>query len=116
MTPDSTSDGICEKYPDATHVRVMFHPQVWVDDRAVTSTDTETYLVPIGKVLTDDGELFVDDTDASDRLAWIEEAPDRARNWDGPFYVTLDGIITNPDSEREDERGDRDEKTQQDPT
>lgn len=116
MTANSTLNGVCEEYPDATHVRVTFYPQLWVDDRAVTGTDTETYLVPIEKALTDDGELFVDNTDTSDRLARVEEAPGRARNWDGPFYVTLDEIVCRPDSECKDERGDRDEKTQQDPT
>lgn len=116
MTANSTLNGVCVECPNATHVRVTFYPQLWVDDRAVTGTDTETYLIPIEKALTDDGELFVDNTDASDRLARVEEAPDRARNWDGPFYVTLNEIVCRPDSEREDEMEDRDGKTQQEPT
>jgi hypothetical protein len=112
MTPDSTPDGVCEEYPNATHVRVTFYPQLWVDDRAVTGTDTRTYLVPLEKALTDDGELVADNTGASDWLARVKEAPDRARNWDGPFYVTLDELVCRPDSEREDEMEDRDGKTQ----
>ena len=113
MTPDSTPDGVCVECSNATHVRVTFHPQIWVDDRAVTGTETETYLVPIEKALTDDGELIADNTGASDQLAWVEEAPDRARNWDGPFYVTLDELVCRPDNEDEDGMGERDETTQQ---
>jgi hypothetical protein len=90
-------NSVLEEYPNATHVRVTFHPQVWVDDRAVTSTDTETYLVPLEKALTPDGDFVEDDTDASDQLAWVEEAPDRARNWDGPFYVTVDEVVSRDD-------------------
>ena len=49
--------GVLEDHPDATHVRVTFHPQIWHHGRAVTSDDTETYLVPIEHALTPDGEL-----------------------------------------------------------
>jgi hypothetical protein len=116
MTGNSTLNGICPECPTATHVRVTFHPQLWVDDRAVTGTDTETYLVPIEKALTDDSDLVADDTDASDQLAWVKEAPDRARNWEGPFYVTLGEILTSPNSEHEDEKQDSGEKTPQEST
>jgi hypothetical protein len=86
--------------PDATHTRVTFHPQLWVDDRAVTGNDTVTYPVPLEKALTSDGDLVKDDTDASDQLALIEETPELARNWQGPFYVTVDELIDEPDAER----------------
>lgn len=113
MTANSTLNGVCVECPNATHVRVTFHPQIWVNDRAVTGTETETYLVPLEKALTDGGELVADNTDASDRLARVEEAPDRAHNWDGPFYVTLDELVCRPDNEHGDGMGERDEKTQQ---
>jgi hypothetical protein len=116
MTADSTETPLSVEYPTATHVRVTFHPQLWVDDRAVTGTDTETYLVPIKKALTDNSDLVADDTDASDQLVWVNEAPERTRNWGGPFYVTLEEILTSPNSEHEDEKQDRGEKTPQEST
>lgn len=97
-----TINSVLEEYPNVTHVRVTFHPQVWVDDRAVTSTDTETYLVPLEKALTPDGDLVEDDTDTSDQLARVEEAPDRARNWAGPFYVTVDELVSRDESGTDD--------------
>lgn len=93
-----TTNSLLEEYPSATHVRVTFHPQVWVDDRAVTSTDTETYLVSLEKALTPDGDLVEDNTDASDQLALVDEAPERARNWPGPFYVTVDEVVSRDDA------------------
>lgn len=87
---------ILNEQSDATHIRVTFPLQLWVDNRAVAGNDTVTYPVPLEKALTADGDLVKDDTDASDQFVRIEEAPKLARNWQGPFYVTVD----EPDAER----------------
>ena len=93
--------GVLEDHPDATDVRVTFHPQIWHYGRAVTSDDTETYLVPIEHALTPDGELVADDTDGSDQLARVGDAPDIARNWSGPFYVTIDELVNETETGNE---------------
>ncbi|GAA0451505.1 hypothetical protein MUK72_15565 (plasmid) [Halococcus dombrowskii] len=79
---------------DADEAIVTFHPQIWHDNRALTSDDTETYTVPIEAVLDDNGELLEDDTGGSDKLADHENAPKRAQNWseNDPYYVTIDGL------------------------
>ncbi|EMA56644.1 hypothetical protein [Halococcus thailandensis] len=73
---------------------VTFHPQIWHDNRALTSDDTETYTVPVEAALDDNGELLEDDTGESDALATHENAPERAQNWseNDPYYVTIDGL------------------------
>jgi hypothetical protein len=91
--------GVLEDHPDATDVRVTFHPQIWHHGRAVTSDDTETYLVPLKQALTPDGELVADDTDGSDQLTRVGNAPDIARNWSGPFYVTVDELVNETEIE-----------------
>jgi hypothetical protein len=85
--------GVLKDHPDVTHARVTFHPQIWHLGRAITSDDTETYLVPIKKALSSSGELVEDDTDASDRLADVDGAPDVARTWTGPFYVSIEELV-----------------------
>lgn len=76
----------------ATAVIVTFHPQIWRNDHAVTGTETETYALPIEDVLDENGELPESNTDESDELAWHDDAPKRARQWQGPFYVTVGGV------------------------
>lgn len=71
-------------------VTVRFYPQVWRDDQALTGDPVE-YELPREDVVDDDGNLPVDDTEHSDRLAWHEDAPDTAQYWSGPFYVTVSG-------------------------
>jgi hypothetical protein len=66
---------------DANEAVVTFHPQIWHDNRALTSDDIETYTVPIEAALDDNGELLEDDTGESDALANHENAPKRAQNW-----------------------------------
>lgn len=70
---------------------VTFHPQVWKNDYPITGDDTETYTVPLEEVLTDDGEL-PETNEETERLAWCENAPERAQNWYGPYYVTIDEV------------------------
>lgn len=77
---------------DVDEAVVTFHPQIWHDNRALTSDDTETYAVPIEAALDDDGELLEDNTGESDRLTDHENAPERVQNWKGPHYVTIDGV------------------------
>jgi hypothetical protein len=79
---------------DADEAVVTFHPQIWHDNRALTSDNTETYTVPIEAALDDNGELLEDDTGESDALATHENAPKRAQNWseNDPYYVTIDGL------------------------
>ena len=62
---------------DADEAVVTFHPQIWYDNRALTSDDTETYTIPIEAVLDDNGEVLEDDTGESDTLAGHENAPER---------------------------------------
>jgi hypothetical protein len=92
--------GVLEDHPDVTHARVTFHPQIWHRGRAITSDDTETYLVPIKKALSSSRELVEDDTDASDQLADVDEAPDVARTWTGPFYVSMDELVVEDEQPR----------------
>ena len=77
---------------DVDEAVVTFHPQIWHDNRALTSDETETYTVPIEDVLDDNGELLTDDAGKSDALADHETAPERVQNGDGPFYVTINEL------------------------
>lgn len=91
-TSDSIDDPNVELAPElqgATEAVVTFHPQIWRDNRAITGDETETYTLPIEDIVTDDGELPGDNTYESDALAWHEDAPKRAREWQGPFYVSV---------------------------
>lgn len=95
--PDNTRQSetsLPPKIEDADEAVVTFHPQIWQDNRTLTSDDTETYTVPVEAALDDNGELLEDDTGESDELADHENAPDRAQNWSesDPFCVTIDGL------------------------
>lgn len=80
-------------------VRVTFYPQIWRNDNAVTSDDKETFYVPREDATDEEGDLFPDNDWASDRLRRHENAPERAKKWQGPFYVTLEEIGTQPPTE-----------------
>jgi hypothetical protein len=88
---DADDTDLAPELQDATEVVVTFHPQIWKDDYAVTGSDTETYTLPIEDVVMGDGTL-PDDSEATETLAWHEDAPERARNWQGPFFVTVDEV------------------------
>ena len=95
--PDNTRHSETSLPPeieDADEAVVTFHPQIWHDNRALTSDNTETYTVPIEAALDDNGELLEDDTGESDALATHENAPERAQNWseNDPYCVTIDGL------------------------
>ena len=95
--PTGTSDtddidiDLAPDLQDATEAVVTFHPQLWKNDYAVTGTDTETYTLPIEDVVLDDGTL-PDVSKGTETFAWHEDAPKRARNWQGPFFVTIDEV------------------------
>jgi hypothetical protein len=76
----------------ATEAVVTFYPQIWRNDRAITGDETETFIVPIEEAVGDDGELLEDSTYKSDELTDNENAPERAQNWYGPSYVTIDEV------------------------
>jgi hypothetical protein len=91
-TTDTTDDvDLVPELQDVTEAVVTFHPQIWKNDHAVTGTETETYTLPIEDVVMADGTL-PEDSEATETLAWDEDAPERARKWQGPFYVTIDEI------------------------
>jgi hypothetical protein len=71
---------------------VTFYPQIWRGDRAITAHEQiEKFTVPLEDALDDDGEMLEDDSYGSDQLRCHDNAPKMAREWDGPFYVTVDG-------------------------
>lgn len=76
---------------DATEAVVKFYPQVWSNDYAMTG-DPFTFTVPIDDALTPDGTLVEDCTHESDRLREHENAPEKARKWQGPFYVVISEV------------------------
>jgi hypothetical protein len=91
-SPAGTDDiDLVPELQEATEAVVTFHPQIWKDDHAVTGSDTETYTLPIEDVAMDDGTL-PDDSVATEPLARHADAPERARNWQGPFFVTVDEV------------------------
>jgi len=92
MAPAET-DATDSASNDQEVVVVTFHPQIWKDDHAVTGTNTKTYRVPREDALvpgTD--ELVPDRSGQSDGLAWHENAPEYAQDWQGPFYVTVEEV------------------------
>jgi hypothetical protein len=95
QTNTDETDGVdIDLAPDlqgATEAVVTFHPQVWRNDYAITGSETETYGLPIEDVVMDDGTL-PDGSEASETLAWHDDAPERARKWQGPFFITVDEI------------------------
>jgi hypothetical protein len=88
---DSVDVDLAPELQDATEVVVTFHPQVWRNDYAITGSETETYTLPIEDVVMNDGTL-PDGSVASETLAWHDDAPERARKWQGPFFVTIDEV------------------------
>jgi hypothetical protein len=91
MCPDASAPRRDEIPPNAETAVVTVHPQCWHQGRAIESDDVETFRVPVEDVLVD-GDIVADDSGDSDRLKDHENAPDRARHWQGPFYVTIDGF------------------------
>lgn len=77
---------------EAEEAIVTVYPQIWHNARAVTSDEKERFKIPIEDATDDDGELLPDDSGESDPLKNHENAPERARKWQGPFYVTVDRI------------------------
>ena len=78
------------------YARVTFYPQQWEeyagDEYAEPAADREptSFHVPAEDATSDDGEPLEDDTYASDALREHENASSWVKDWDGPFYVTVD--------------------------
>lgn len=90
---ESIDADLAPELQDATEVVVTFHPQIWRNGYAITGTETETYALPIEDVVLDDGTLpDKSSSEPTETLAWHEDAPERARKWQGPFFVTIDEI------------------------
>jgi len=86
-------------------LEVKFHPEVWVDERAV-ETDPEgpqCWEVPLEDALSEDGTIVEGNTAYSDELREHERAPIWARNWTGPFYVTIEEFHNLPEGETPDD-------------
>lgn len=77
------------------YIRLKFHPQEWVGDRARTiETDKQTsWLMPYTAALTEDGTLPETNSYESDKLRHTEWAPPWVRTYPGPFYVEIDSIV-----------------------
>jgi hypothetical protein len=91
--PDDThqpESSLLPEVKDADEAVVTFHPQMWKNDYAVTG-DSVTYTVPIEDALNDDGEVRTGHGE-TDVLAHHENAPKKAQNWYGPFYVSIDEL------------------------
>lgn len=94
MQADTAADQRKPPFPDeATHVQVEFIPEVWNNGRAVSSDDTETFLVPVEEATTPEGKLPSDRSGESDPLRHHENAPERAQNWPDIFSVELRAFV-----------------------
>jgi len=87
-----------ESVEEATHVQVTFHPQIWKGDRPVSGSEIRTFVIPFEAATDEDGTLVENNSHASDQLARHENAPKKASNWAGPFYVTLDELLVVEDT------------------
>lgn len=74
--------------------KVRFHPQAWQDDYAVpVDPEGETeYEVPIKDATDEEGKIYPDDDPRSDGLKDHENAPDWVKEWQGPFYITIEEV------------------------
>jgi len=86
---------------DGAYIKARFHPQRWSGDRAVRADrrGKETWFVPLEDALTDDGVLPEDNSYASDGLRSHDRAPLWVKQWDGPFYVTIEEVNDLPEGE-----------------
>lgn len=66
-------------------MRVRFHPQAWINDRAI-EVDPQGETEWEVEVVVDDVE---DDTYESDELRLHENAPEWVKDWTGPFFIEV---------------------------
>lgn len=79
-------------WTDAPDVEISFTPQAWVRDLAITvDAPGETdWTAPLAEVLTlCGGVLPEDDQYSSDDLRNMSQAPAWARDWNGPFAISI---------------------------
>jgi hypothetical protein len=88
-----------EPAESATHVLAEFYPQVWGSEGALTGIETRTFIVPIEEAVDEDGRLVDDCCEASDVLCQTENAPKKARLWQGPFFVKINATLGSEDPE-----------------
>lgn len=68
---------------------VTFHPQIWVNERAMSGDEPRaTFSIPVEDAMIE-GELVADNSRESDTLKDHENAPTWVQEWPGPFYVTV---------------------------
>jgi len=96
------ADGPDTADPDARTVAVTFHPQEWADspgkshdwDRRqlipARERDSVTYRVPGADATDDAGAPYPDESYEANLLADHPMAPEWVRDWDGPYYVTVE--------------------------
>ncbi|WP_302082980.1 hypothetical protein [Salinibaculum rarum] len=82
-------------------IKARFHPQRWSGDyaRKADSKGKEEWWMPLEDALTDDGILPDDRSYESDGLRYHDRAPLWIKQWDGPFYVTIQEIQDLPEDE-----------------
>ena len=81
----------------AKRIFATFHPQVWVNNHAVDvdaqgecQFDVNEYVSALGE---EKALAIKDYSDSSDDLVSFAQAPDWAKNWPGPFFVTVEQSI-----------------------
>lgn len=78
---------------DGPHVTCTFHPQAWNNDYAIgVDPGPQTFDVPLEDALGDEDVLPEDNCHESDVLREHPNAPDVAREWSGPFFVTVSEV------------------------
>jgi hypothetical protein len=82
-----------------SEVRVVFHPQEWVDSPGEAhhrdkkqlipsrERDPVTYTVPKADATDDAGTVFADESYEANLLQAHSAAPAWVNDWDGPYYV-----------------------------
>jgi hypothetical protein len=72
--------------------KVTFYPQAWQNDYAVP-VDPEgktEFEVPLEDAIDEDGDILPDDSYESDAFKDHENAPEWIKEWNGPFYITIE--------------------------
>ncbi|AME28615.1 hypothetical protein [Burkholderia sp. PAMC 26561] len=81
----------------AKRIVATFHPQAWVNNHAVDvdaqgecQFDVTEYVSALGE---EKASAIKDYSDSSDDLVSFAQAPEWAKNWPGPFFVTVEQSI-----------------------
>ncbi|SEO18171.1 hypothetical protein SAMN05216388_100941 [Halorientalis persicus] len=76
----------------SSRVRVTFIPQTWHKGRLVPAEKREHFVVPAEDATDESGSLYDDGSCKAKQLWAHDNAPEQARDWEGPFTVTLDWV------------------------